>query len=812
MRKQVGSNLLHFFFMGNDESLVKLDPNKKILDLSNKGITGLETQIEELPRVVHLVLNGNRIKDLPDEISAIKSIQLCDNDYNSIPDRISQKIKNYSNLILIDFSYNTISKLTPTIFENPGLLSVYLYNNALVRIPKITSPLLQIDLGQNHIQKIPIVPNTLISLLMDCNRIEIVDCVLDNLKKVTLQSNLIKEISPSASFQSLLQLDLRDNKLTELPKNFDSICPRLRTLNISFNQIKELPKLPMCIAELDASFNALQELPENFDNYTCMFRCSLSNNKISNIGKIPPAMQYFNINNNWVEKIGQNSLPDLGHLYAMGNRLQKIPSFKVSCLTDVTLRYNYITKVKLKYFIETVRSIDLSYNQITEIPDDIFTLTSLYELILPGNQLKTISPSIAESFITKLNLSSNPIESLPVLPDSLEELYISSCNLTEIDKNVAEAKNLVKLIASSNNLTEIPFMPYLIELDISNNKIREFPSLPDTLLVLNLSFNQIVTLPNKMNFVDLEFLDLSFNNITTLPDFSQLAGLKHLILSCIPADGVVFFGENLIHLDITSTNLQILPEAKRPDFCYRTFDEPETIMRVIARSICYSITPAQSHYYGDLVFSVIPPITEYPVFGLIDNRRNTRYSKVFQEKFIMSLNKNSKTKKGLAKTLENALLRIKQKGIRNYFTASLASINGDKIRIAVIGHSSVFIRRRGELIQLYGYRPFTLFASKNGIYGTIGEDHDLSEYLVYKIPQKPQELVYDIQEEDEYLILLSNTVVDSLNWNTLKETIITSDNCHDLVANITSKAKEAMCIDNISVLVAHIPSFMNSRA
>ncbi len=165
--------------------------------------------------------------------------------------------------------------------------------------------------------------------------------------------------------------------------------------------------------------------------------------------------------------------------------------------------------------------LDLSSNNLTEIPKEVFNLTNL----------------------TALNLSENEISILPKEIGNLvnlRELYLDNNSLMEIPVEIETLTNLTYLDLHFNELTKFPkeigSLVNLIELNFSSNELstlpKEFFNLVN-LVKLNLGNNQIIYLSYKIgNLVNLTALDLNSNNLTEIPrELFNLTNLTALILS-----------------------------------------------------------------------------------------------------------------------------------------------------------------------------------------------------------------------------------------------------------------------------------------
>lgn len=154
-------------------------------------------------------------------------------------------------------------------------------------------------------------------------------------------------------------------------------------------------------------------------------------------------------------------------------------------------------------------------------------------------------------------------------------LNASSLGLESLrSKNFDYAKNLVTLIASHNQLTEIPSTLFddargISVVDMSFNKINRIDPMAfntdNNITLLNLSSNLISEIDNQTftKLSRLETLDLSFNLMENIPDglFDELNRLRHLNLGNNMFKRVecsVFANlMNLKTLDLTRNKLQV---------------------------------------------------------------------------------------------------------------------------------------------------------------------------------------------------------------------------------------------------------------
>ena len=173
--------------------------------------------------------------------------------------------------------------------------------------------------------------------------------------------------------------------------------------------------------------------------------------------------------------------------------------------------------------VNNATEIDLSKQNLSQLPSELLALRQLRIVDLSGNQL--------DHQQIRLLINSMP---------NLEVLDLSSNQLTQIPAEIKQLKNLTFLDISSNPLeqaiTQIERLSALTELevlDLNNLSLNNLPSSFSTLKklrILGLSYNQFTQVPMLVwQLTTLERLYLDNNKLTELPaEIGQLQGLDVL--------------------------------------------------------------------------------------------------------------------------------------------------------------------------------------------------------------------------------------------------------------------------------------------
>ena len=153
-------------------------------------------------------------------------------------------------------------------------------------------------------------------------------------------------------------------------------------------------------------------------------------------------------------------LENISDLNLMSNQVDfsEITGFKN--LEKLNLSDNKISNIEGIENLSKLNKLELNFNEINEIPDNLNKLQSLEILDLTGNKLSEISKGISELKNLKvLNLSINKINSIKEPLDkliNLETLVLSENKIEKIDKELYKLKNLKKLDFQRNKINEIP--------------------------------------------------------------------------------------------------------------------------------------------------------------------------------------------------------------------------------------------------------------------------------------------------------------------------------------------------------------------
>ena len=371
-----------------------------------------------------------------------------------------------------------------------------------------------------------------------------------------------------------LVLNLSANRLTTLPQEL-FLLTNLKELHLWVNRIEVLPEaIEKCTAleVLDLSANRLKELP--LLKLPALKKLLLFQNRLEEFFSEHSlnALTELDLGKNQLAELPELSLPVLIRLDLSHNKLTAIPFLgSLPLLEELDMGHNALTQLANLSTQERapyvhLKSLDLSYNNLTWIPAQLDHCSNLQYLYINNNSLTELPRLPHLEILLVFHAQHNQFTEQPIMGlwEWLADIDLSHNALTAIHGEIHTLHDLKRLNLSHNKLNYLPaFQGRWIDLNVDNNRLTsvdlghpwaleslalllvgrskykakevrpgvEFDSLdvPHTdVRVLDLSFNQLERLSDSFEAVkdDLHTLYLDDNKLITLP--KELAQLKHL--------------------------------------------------------------------------------------------------------------------------------------------------------------------------------------------------------------------------------------------------------------------------------------------
>merc|ERR1719233_2172246 len=495
----------------NTETFMGVESNLEYMDLGFNIINDI-TRIS-YPKLRYLNLEKNMIRNISNVFNLLTSLQVLNLGENMIDELPAETFRDMTNLLQVNLNKNKVRNLEPGVFENAFLTKVNMSGNQLTEIQSKSFSNLEIlevvDLSGNQISAIK---NGAFDRI-------------PHLKTLHLQKNRLSSYkgdiySGMGNDTELEYLDLSDNEITYLyPESFQ-FHPRLKWVNFAKNRFAFFPtqfiKSLTELEYLDLERNQIKSLEDNdFANMLKLRRLKLSMNEIESISKTAfqnsSQLQYIDISHNNISEL-------------------KSDVFNGILRLQLDASYNNLTYIPEKLFekrkVFRLESIDLSYNQFTEIPVDVLQnqYFSLETLKISHNNIKVI-PSDANILVNvkEMDLSFNPLTT-----DSINNV-------------LNEPKTVRSLNMAGTGISEVPVLetPFLLHLNLSHNNIKiindDILAKAKLMETLDISHNNLPNLSAGLastwpKLTSMRHLDISYNPITYIirGDFKYLTSLESL--------------------------------------------------------------------------------------------------------------------------------------------------------------------------------------------------------------------------------------------------------------------------------------------
>ncbi|KAJ8912934.1 hypothetical protein NQ315_017265 [Exocentrus adspersus] len=367
----------------NLRNLLKLDISQNsIKHLPDMGelrklqlLYAQHNDIEEIPsfqgceQIQEIYFGNNCIKEIPAEICEnllhLKILELRDNQIEIIP----AEITNMAHLTKLDLTNNSITELPNTMGLMPHLQALKVEGNKLKQVR-----LDIIHAGTNRIlrhlrEKITDEEMHAIGNITVSNTSSNIFPDRYAMRTGSMLNLALKDLSdiPDSCFLEAKEakvtiVDLCKNKFTKVPPGLALIADDITELNLSVNQLKELPifikdckKLKFC----DVGSNLLSTLPACYKDLTALRELVLYNNKLT-------------------------SVPDC--IYGM-------VGLEILLLNDNSIKEINVDGLKN---LKRLATLNLCNNDIHYVPPELGNLTQLRSLDLKGNPFRQPRYAILE--------------------------------------------------------------------------------------------------------------------------------------------------------------------------------------------------------------------------------------------------------------------------------------------------------------------------------------------------------------------------------------------------------------------------------
>ncbi|XP_076337054.1 uncharacterized protein LOC143239632 [Tachypleus tridentatus] len=385
--------------------------NIKCLTLGYNDFAELSPTLGKLNSLHTLLLCGNTISSFPEKTTeGLSHLRHLDISHNKLKGEIN--ISRLKNLIYLDVSHNDIESLqmSPSsslenfngsynkfqciTLHSKNLRSVLCHHNGLlhVQFSGFLEQLEELGVSHNHLATLPFELCTATKLqTIDVRHNAISELPVDFFKKkrpllsiVKLGNNHIKQLPELTKEITLRKLLLENNLLVELPEAFFDYLPRLDELNITNNQITELPlpkyKQNLSLRKLFLSANGLRDNVFEFLRFCPRLQVlhvgyNLLSKLPDQIFKATPDLQQMSLAGNRFRSVENlSNIPKLQSLYLHSNKLTTVPNFSsYDSLRVLDISCTKLNKVNLAFLVTPdLCHLDISFNKNLQVESNDF--------------------------------------------------------------------------------------------------------------------------------------------------------------------------------------------------------------------------------------------------------------------------------------------------------------------------------------------------------------------------------------------------------------------------------------------------------
>lgn len=779
--------------------------SEETINLSNQGLTTLPFRISNGHPVRFLNLANNMLKTLPRNLTQLQQLNLSKNSIKDLK-KFKKSLLTYSKLNSLDFTGN---QLTTWTIDLPTLRILNLSLNRFTMIPNIADNLNTLILDYNHISTFKFSSPSLVNLSLSMNNIE--------------------QIDPSVRMPNLYSLNLSLNSIHALPDEFTQMFPVLSVLNVEGNLLEAFPaKYPKNLVELNIAHNNFV----NFDyEFTCLEKLFINDNKIPKLVHLPKSLGTLICYSNEIAEIEPS---DFSYLFldARNNKIFEIPKF--NCISEMMfLSNNHIRSLSnITTFGNQLSVLYCQSNEIEVLPDEIFALPNLRKLFLSNNKIKTIPDALTNSKIISMWIGNNPLEKIPTLPVSMTKFCASYCNLADVSNLFTTSHFIGLLDLSGNQLKSLPLLESLEVLYLSKNNFEEFPPLSKKIVTLDLSCNNITSIPENALSLTIRNLNLAWNKITSIPNFTKYPNIQYLKLTGNPTSDQLYITATGQDPNITKNANSLYCVVDTIDIAETniTFKKPEnSIIREILTSTCheapYKRLVMQRSCYAEMVGlraemeDSIMIRDDIGLYALLDGHSTALVAGYGAHSFSTYFDLHPQftidnVRKAIS-CVQNDTIDLK---INGGATCVLCYRKEDNLIVANIGDSRALIARRdGKAKSLTSdHKPINRkeflrigqewgFVHDERLEGELAVARTLGDNNLRTICHEPDVDMVELEPNmDKYLIIACDGVFDVLENDQVSEIAIKSSTPCAAAYNIRNIAYANGSEDNISVLVVDL--------
>lgn len=515
----------------------------KHLDLSHRNLKYIPELVFECENLEVLDLSNNQLSSLSDSLTQLinlTKVVLDHNPFEFVNGRIFRKLVNLKDVSLNQcIPFQDANQLISVLSHLPLLESLSIKDNHWEELPssiKSFKSLKELKLCGNMIVTLPSgfeKLNTLSHLymrrmdVMNFEEVFITLSEMSSLYHIDLSYNNLDRIPQNLFLvRYLKELNLSNNQLTFLDDKIKELI-RLERLDASHNAISVLGRsfgLLGNLAHLDLSYNELDYIPSTINQLIELEHLSLAANKIDTFKwsslRLPMLKElYLNDNNlrkmrldisywSTLQKVNLNNCDLYYFRISKPERLRQLTELSMS--NNPAIPWHRVVQQVIE--IKSLKKLDISYNEIEDLPGHFTNLVFLRHLNISGNVAagNNLAELLSKMALHTLELSSMDLSSVPDFLGKMSNL-----------KHLALDDNGIEVL--SDNLVKCS---KLQSLSLNGNPVKKWSAnMVDLKYLHSVSLKEVAVdlseLTKNFEDSDVNIVDISQSTIINLPTIPQ---------------------------------------------------------------------------------------------------------------------------------------------------------------------------------------------------------------------------------------------------------------------------------------------------
>jgi Leucine-rich repeat (LRR) protein len=373
----------------------------KSLAIRSNCISELPAGVGNLSQLTEFYFDGRSLKRFPLPLFKLKKLQALGFS-NGTLDSIPAQIFKLKNIRYLNLSNNQIQNIPEEIGELTQLQALYLNGNRISFLPSSFDKLQKLTKLQLSSNQINVFPSELYHLPLLTNislEINNITVLPEGIEKLQHLQRLYLRGNDSLSFTSVCNALIKSNKYISISCGNSWYARPEKGLEVSIS-----PGIPVIPSEIGNIKNLISlELEGQFVSIP---------NEIGKLKHLSNLVLEGNYDSIPVELFDLDSIATL----VLKGNYTEIPEeiAQLSHLTQLRLAGKLQRLPDNMFMLKNLEVLDLSDNQLTEVPSKLNCLTNLTTLSIDRNKIKRLSNDLFQmNHLEELSFQGNPLDSLP---------------------------------------------------------------------------------------------------------------------------------------------------------------------------------------------------------------------------------------------------------------------------------------------------------------------------------------------------------------------------------------------------------------